>query len=171
MVMTWMYNDLEGSDHIFMRNILNGLGYMCYSSGSMIVATGYGQETLNRRASMWLVCIGAIIFTTLQMQDMPDVKGDAARNRRTVPVIYGDAVARWSIAVPVVFWSLMCPVFWEMDVMGYLAPNFIGSVFVIRLLLWRSVVADGVTWKMWCVWITTIYMLPVWKEPSALIRV
>jgi len=122
MVMTWMYNDLEDSDNILIRNILNSLGYMCYSSGSMVVATGYGQHTLNHRASVWLACIGAVIFTTLQMQDMPDVKGDAARNRRTVPTICGDAVARWSIVVPVVLWSLVLPIFWKLDIIGYLPP-------------------------------------------------
>lgn len=91
MVMTWMYNDLGGADDNFIiRNSLNALGYMCYSSGSMIVATGYGQHHLNKTADVWLTMIGAIIFTTLQMQDMPDVKGDAARRRRTIPLVYGD---------------------------------------------------------------------------------
>ncbi|KAL8734971.1 MAG: hypothetical protein Q9181_002994 [Wetmoreana brouardii] len=102
MVGTWMYNDLGGADNgAFVRNLLNGFGYICYSSGSMRIATGYGRHELNETSTWWLGMIGGIIFTTLQMQDMPDVHGDAKRGRQTIPLIYGDRAARWSIAIPV----------------------------------------------------------------------
>lgn len=169
MVMTWMYNDLGGADENFItRNLLNALGYMCYSSGSMQVATGHGQHELNERATWWLAIVGAIIFTTLQMQDMPDVEGDAARNRKTIPLIYGDHVARISIAVPVMAWSFICPAFWRLAILGYIAPLATGGFFTLRLLTLRNVAADGVTWKLWCVWMATIYLLPLCKEHGAL---
>lgn len=168
MVMTWMYNDLGGADVSFVtRNMLNAFGYMCYSSGSMLVAVGYGQHQLNTTADWWLAIIGAIIFTTLQMQDMPDVEGDAARNRKTIPLVYGDCVARWSIAVPVIAWSFICPAFWGMNPFGYITPVAVGFGFVVRLLTLRSVSADSVTWKAWCVWMTTIYLIPVSKQHLA----
>ena len=31
--------------------------------------------------------------------------GDRARNRRTLPLVLGDWIARWTIAVPVMIWS------------------------------------------------------------------
>ena len=45
---------------------------MCYSSGATIVAVGYGQNELNGKACVWLAVVGAIMFSTLQMQDMAD---------------------------------------------------------------------------------------------------
>ena len=170
-VMTWMYNDLNGADDsLITRNLLNGLGYMCYSSGSMIVAAGYGVYEPNETAQQWLVIIGWIIFTTLQMQDMADVEGDAARGRRTVPLVFGDAVARYSIVVPLLSWSLFCPYFWQLSPIGYVCPLTAGSFFSFRLLTKRSVAADGVTWKFWCLWMTTIYLLPLWKDHGVFIR-
>lgn len=171
MIMTWMYNDLGGADiDVVIRNLLNGLGYMCYGSGSMVVAAGFGHHRLNETANSWLMINGAIIFTTLQMQDMPDVKGDAARNRKTIPLVYGDAVARYSIVVPVLAWSVICPAFWGMGPHGYIAPVFVGAWLAFRLLVFRSVAADGETWKVWCLWMMTIYLLPLCKEYSALVR-
>ena len=169
MVMTWMYNDLGGADDgVVVRNLLNAFGYMCYGSGSMIVAAKYGEHELNPTARYWLAMMGGIIFTTLQMQDMPDVEGDAARGRKTIPLLYGDTVARYSIAVPVLAWSIICPAFLGMNVLGYVAPVVVGIFLGSRLLLMRSVVADGGTWKVWCVWITVIYLLPVCKDHGAL---
>ena len=170
-IMTCMYNDFNGADvHYVTRNWLNAFGYMCYSSGSMVVAVGYGQHQLNETAKWWLAIIGGIIFTTLQMQDMPDVEGDAARGRKTIPLVYGDTVARWSIATPIIAWSFIVPTFWGMSLLGYIAPVAIGVVFAGRLLILRNVAADGVTWKIWCVWMTMIYLTPVCKEKLALGR-
>ena len=170
-VMTWMYNDLGGADDsIVTRNALNGLGYMCYSSGSMIVAAGYGLYEPNATAQWWLVMIGGIIFTTLQMQDMADVEGDAARGRRTVPLIFGDAAARYTIAIPVLLWSYACAYFWGLPLLGYVGPLAVGLVFAFRLLTKRGIAADQMTWKFWCLWMSTIYLLPLWREHSALVR-
>ncbi|MCJ1280742.1 hypothetical protein MMC26_000059 [Xylographa opegraphella] len=169
-LLTWMYNYLGGADDgVVVRNLLNALGYMCYGSGSMVIAAGYGQHELAPRAYPWLAILGAIIFTTRQLQDMPDVHGDAARGRQTVPLLYGDSFARYSIAVPVVAWSLLCPAFWGSDLLGYAAPLVIGLFLGVRLLLRRSVAADADTWKVWCVWISVIYVLPVWKQHGAVV--
>ena len=70
-VLTWMYNDLGGADESYVvRNFINCLGFVCYSSGATRVACGYGQFSLNDEAYQWLSIIGGIVFTTLQAQDM-----------------------------------------------------------------------------------------------------
>ncbi|KAL8639146.1 MAG: hypothetical protein Q9228_003780 [Teloschistes exilis] len=139
MIGTWMYNDLGGADDgIVVRNLLNGFGYICYSSGSMKVAAGYGLHGLNNQSTTWLAMIGGIIFTTLQMQDMADIHGDAKRGRKTVPLVYGDVAARYSIAIPVIAWSVVCPAFWGLGLVGYLPPLLAAGVFLGRLLLLRN---------------------------------
>lgn len=165
MLGTWMYNDLGGADNgPFVRNLLNGFGYICYSSGSMKVAAGYGQHELNETSTWWLAMIGGIIFTTLQMQDMPDIHGDAKRGRLTIPLIYGDRAARWSIAIPVVAWSIICPIFWSVGLAGFMLPLVAATFFLTRLFLFRSVVDDSLTWWFWCSWLSSVYILPLAKR-------
>ncbi|SLM39260.1 UbiA prenyltransferase family [Lasallia pustulata] len=97
LVLTWMYNDLHGADeHYLVRNIINAAGFMCYSSGSTRVAAG-GQNTYNLNSVMlyqWTPLVGAVVLSTLQMQDMSDQEGDAQGDRGTLPLIWGDGVAR-----------------------------------------------------------------------------
>lgn len=165
MIGTWMYNDLGGADNgVVVRNLLNGFGYICYSSGSMKVATGYGLHDLNETSTVWLAMIGGIIFTTLQMQDMADVHGDAKRGRKTIPLVYGDSAARYSIAIPVIAWSFICPAFWNVGLIGFLIKILAAGVFLTRLFLFRSVEDDALTWWFWCSWLSTVFITPLEKR-------
>jgi len=162
MLLTWMYNDLGGADEsYFLRNLINACGLMCYSSGAAKVALDHTRFELNPVAYQWILVIGAIVLTTLQLQDMSDQEGDRARGRLTVPLVFGDTFARWTIAVPVVAWSFFCPAFWNLDVYGYLSPVAVGSFLAVRVILFRTVAADKLTWKTWCIWMASLYMLPL----------
>ncbi|KAF7913172.1 hypothetical protein EAE99_010794 [Botrytis elliptica] len=165
LVLTWMYNDLGGAnENYFLRNILNALGFMCYSSGSTTVAAGYGIWDRNERSHIWLAIIGAIVFSTLQIQDMPDMKGDLARGRRTLPLVHGQRIARVSIALPVLFWSFVCPFYWELNLWAYALPVVLGSTLAGRVLLLTTTHADRLTWKLWCIWVMALYLLPLCKD-------
>lgn len=160
----YMYNDLGGADENFVvRNLINAAGFICYSAGAIRVACGHGECSLNEKAYQWLAIIGGIVFSTLQMQDMADQEGDRARNRGTLPLVLGDWTARWTIAVPVIFWSFACPAFWELDVYGWMMPTLLGGVVASRVLIFRDVVSDKTTWYMWNFWITSLYLLPLVK--------
>ena len=134
-----MYNNLGGADENYiLRNLINTCGFVYYSRGATIVAAGYGHYELNQTAYPWLALVGAVVFSTLQMQDMADMEGDAARGRRTLPLVHGETPARWSIAVPVTAWSFICPAFWEAGIAGYGVSIIIGSVLVVRLLFFEG---------------------------------
>ena len=92
-----------------------------------------------------------------------DQEGDRARGRGTMPLVVGDTLARWSIALAVMFWSLVCPAFWVLDVQGWIMPVFLGSVVAFRILLFREVADDKKTWLGWNIWITSLYLLPLIK--------
>ena len=163
--LSWMYNDLGGADENFViRNLINACGFMCYSSGATVVAAGYGQYELNTNASKWLAIVGLVVFTTLQMQDMADMEGDAARGRRTLPLVYGESIAQWSIAVAVAFWSIGCPVFWNCGAIGYLASVSVGSLLSVRVIIFRGPHAYRKTWVCWCIWTITIYLQPLLSD-------
>lgn len=160
MVLTWMYNDLGAADEVYIvRNIVNGLGFMAYSAGSTVVAAG--DHTLTPKGYIWLCIVGLIIFSTLSMQDLPDVEGDAVRGRMTAPLVHGDAVARYTIALPIFFWSVYCPYFFEANLLGYSSSIAVGGYLSFRILYNRGVAGDKVSWKLWCVWTMVLYALPV----------
>ncbi|KAL7812637.1 UbiA prenyltransferase family domain-containing protein [Trichoderma aethiopicum] len=158
MVFIWMYNDLEGSSSgIWIRNALNAGGLMCFSWGAL--ATLSGGELLPRGFA-WILVTGAIIMTTVHAQDLPDIEGDMARGRLTMPLTYGETAARASLAVMVMFWSVACPLFWDASLWGWAASTGIGSTMSVLALQKRGQRWDEVVWKLWCLWITVLYMLP-----------
>ncbi len=164
MVLTWMYNDLGGADESYVvRNLINAFGFMCYSSGATLVSCGFGEYSLNSAACQWLAIIGGIVFSTLQMQDMADQEGDQARNRRTVPLVHGDGPARWTIIIPVMMWSMICPMFWKLHPYAYIVPVALGASISLRLFFFRTVESDKRTWKLWNAWISSLYLLPLIK--------
>ena len=169
--LTWMYNDLGGADENYvLRNLINACGFVCYSSGATTVAIGFGQHKLNHKAHIWLIIVGAIVFSTLQMQDMADMDGDAARGRRTLPLAHGETTARWSIAVPVMAWSFICPAFWASGVVGYAISIALGSILSVRVLLMSGSMAYRRTWGFWCLWSTTLYLLPLLQDDKIFFR-
>ena len=108
------YNDLRGGDSsCLVRNLINAWGYTCFSSGAMQVAIGGrdGPSAL-RLLGWWYAVLACVIFSTVHAQDMYDQRGDAVKNRKTVPLVIGDVKARWTIAVMMVFWSVMAPLCW-----------------------------------------------------------
>ena len=73
--LTWMYNDLGGSDDsFFIRNIINALGMAFYSSGAITIACGR-ECALTPLGYQWIAFIGLVVLTTLQVQDMSDQEG------------------------------------------------------------------------------------------------
>ena len=53
--------------------------------------------------------IGAVVFSTVQMQDLYDQAGDKLRGRKSLPFVAGDAPARWMTVVPMGLWCIICP--------------------------------------------------------------
>ena len=162
---SWMYNDLGGADtDPVVRNLLNAGGLLCFGAGATIVASG--GYSLNLTAHVWFALLGAVIFFTVHTQDMADMEGDAARGRKTLPLVYGEKFARRSAASAIVGFSVACAAFWQLGFYGYVLVMLLGSLLALRLLLFKSVAADQTTWKVWCVWIALLYMLPLSKIDS-----
>ncbi|KAF1995583.1 hypothetical protein P154DRAFT_445175 [Amniculicola lignicola CBS 123094] len=161
MVFSYMYNDLDGAnENWLLRNLLNACGLSLFSLGAAKVAWG-PDSTPGHIVYRWIAILAAVISSTVQLQDLPDVEGDKARGRRTMPLVYGDALARWSICVSVLFWSLCCPYYWNLHLIGYLPSVSLGGVIGARSCMAKNSKADAVTWKLWCVWIGVLYLLPL----------
>ncbi len=162
--LTWMYNDLGGTDHNFLiRNIINALGMASYGSGATIIACGR-QCKFSSFGYQWVILIGLVVATTLQVQDMSDQAGDAMRGRKTLPLAHGDDFARLTIGISVMVWSIFVPAFWKPSLITYLPSLVIGGTLSFRTILLRDVKADKGTWKIWCIWMTSFYLLPLWSR-------
>lgn len=93
------------------------------------------------------------------------MEGDAARNRSTLPLVFGESITRWSIAVFALVWSLVCPKLWQVH------PMSIGRFIPLGIALYKAVLvtrcryesSDKVVWKLWGAWVAAIYVLPLFK--------
>lgn len=169
-MLTWMYNDLKGGEEDFViRNLIIGFAFGLYNGGALKIACGIDQS-ITAPGYFWIVLISCVIFTTMHVQDMKDQVGDRARGRRSAPLMLGDAAARWTIAVPVIVWSVACPRFLSVGPLGYFITCVLGLIIVGRIFLWRSKDADRKTWKLWAAWTAFSYLLPVIKSPVAFSR-
>ena len=158
----YLYNDLNGGDNSWpLRNVLNACGFTCFASGALEVAL---QSHIKSEMTPWLSMIGAVVYTTVHMQDMYDQPGDSAAGRRTIPLVFGDGLARWSIAIAVATWSWLCPVYWGSAGVGYLAPVALGAVVGLRSLLKRTIEDDKTTFKIYNAWLVSMYLLPLMKS-------
>lgn len=154
----YLYNDRKGGDtNFFFRNILNACGFTSFASGALEVAL---QSPVNPKLVPWLLIIGSVICTTVHTQDMYDQPGDSAAGRRTVPLVIGDGPARWSIAITMSAWSWLVPAYLGSTVVGYLAPVMLGLLVSTRSLSRRTVQEDKTTFRIYNIWLVSIYLLP-----------
>ena len=155
----YLYNDLKGGDVSWiLRNILNACGFTCFASGALEVAL---QAPTKPKMIPWLFIIGALVCTTVHTQDMYDQIGDFSAGRRTIPLVFGDGLARWSIVLAVTGWSFLCPMFWGSIAAGYLAPVILGVWVSVRSWVKRSVKEDRTTFRIYNAWLVSIYLLPL----------
>ncbi|KAK2601637.1 hypothetical protein QQS21_004787 [Conoideocrella luteorostrata] len=110
LVLVWMYNNLDDSRYnIWLRNGLNAAGLMCFNWGALSVLS---SGDLLPRVKAWILITGAINVTTIHAQDLPDMDGDQARQRQTIPLLHGQGVTRQSLAGMGLFWFIACPISW-----------------------------------------------------------
>ncbi|KAK1978647.1 UbiA prenyltransferase [Colletotrichum cereale] len=161
MTLLWMYDDLDGNAYLWGRNALNTCGIICFSSGSLEVLS---RGELLPMSWTWIGLTGAAIATTVQALDFPDMDGDRARGRKTVPLLYGENVARGGLAAMVLLWSTVCPMFWGLQPAFWSAPVGVGAVVAALTMLRRNEKSDDVVAKLWCLWMSVLYILPLFAS-------
>ena len=156
-------NRFEGADaSALSRNCINGAGFMCYNSGALEVALG--NVPLPSSAFPWVLVIGLVVFSTVQTQDFSDQEGDDLRGRKSLPLQIGDGPARWLTALLMSFWSGFCPWLWGLSFTESAPSMFLGWLVAWRTVTKRSVPADNVTFRIWNLWMVTLYLLPLMQD-------
>lgn len=106
----------------------------------------------------------------MHIQDLKDQAGDKVRGRKSVPLVLGEDVARWSIAIPVMVSGILCPLFWNRNCGGHVVPVGLGAVVAGRTLLMRDQKEDERTWKLWAGWTAYLFCLPLVKDYAGVPR-
>lgn len=162
-VLGYGYNDLNLADwHWASRNAINALGFCSFASGALDVVLSESSYHISPDMYWWLLIIAAVVFSTVQTQDMADQIGDRLRGRDSFPIAVGDGAARWLTAVPVAAWSFFCPFFWKISNGPNILIAVIGTAVSCRLLVYRGVEADKRTFRLWNAWMAGLYVLPLW---------
>lgn len=78
-----------------------------------------------------------------------------------MPLVICDGYARWTIAVSMLIWSTLCPAMWvKSTVLGVIIVGL--SVLIgVRALLRRGMASDKRTFIIWNVWVSILYLLPL----------
>ncbi|KAI0186652.1 UbiA prenyltransferase family [Xylaria flabelliformis] len=165
-VFGWVYNRPGASSRGFVvRNLLNGLGFTSFASGALDVTLErhhHGNSVLlDGNVLSWLCLLVVVILTTVHSQDLYDQAGDAASGRRTVPLVVGDSPARWSIALGVIWWSIVSARYWSSGSVGYQLTGSLALWVAWRTLFMRTVTADRTTFLIYNGWLMSVYSLPL----------
>lgn len=162
-MLSYWYNIRGGGDTWVFRNFINAGGYLSFIAGAIQVAMSSQTIEYNNTAIKWFALITMIISTTMHTQDLYDQEGDKLRGRKTIPLVFGDVHARYSIAGPVLAWSIFAPAFWGLNLLGFIPPVTMGVIVAMRLLdkSKRGVRDDKRTFKFWNIWIISLYLLPL----------
>lgn len=170
MTLVWLYNDLEGSSTgPILRNVVNAAGLCCLGWGGHTVLMGEDSGkhiTWSQDWRLyWMLMTAAAIATTVHAQDMPDMKGDRARSRKTFPLLYGERLARWSLAVLVILWSVILPVSCNaQNLTARLLSLGVGSSISVLTILYQHEASDKLVWNLWCFWLGGLYLLPIFRQ-------
>lgn len=161
LALQWMYNDLQGCDEgVLLRNSLIAGGYGMYSYIGLDILIG-SEHSLNSKGYVWLAVVTLIMLATQHICDIKDAPGDALRGRRSAPIVLGDALCRWSVALPIMLCSIACPAFFALGPLSYTFTVAFGAVVAGRTLFLRDLAADKATWKLWAVWTCSLFVLPL----------
>ncbi|KAI0973344.1 UbiA prenyltransferase family [Xylaria arbuscula] len=164
------YNDCGGGDgRAFTRNFINAMGFTSFGLGALEVAL---NQSLNftpatlldlsaPNLEQWILLLVVAVLSTVHMQDMHDQEGDKARGRSTMPLQIGDAPARWIIVGFMLFWGVVCPLFWRCGLFGYAMSTSIAYTVVFRSFFLRTVSEDRMTFAIWNLWMVSLYALPL----------
>jgi 4-hydroxybenzoate polyprenyltransferase len=160
LVMGYLYNVLDGADHLVFRNLLNACAAVAFVLGGTNVAYAGEPFALNTSAVQWHCMICGILFSSIQIQDLRDQEGDKERGRSTVPILLGDSVGRWTVVLSMLTWSIAVPFFWKLPWWGFLGPCSVGATVCGRLLTMKDVPADKKSYNLWGLWVFSLLATP-----------
>ncbi|KAK6954132.1 hypothetical protein Daesc_004094 [Daldinia eschscholtzii] len=164
MVLAWLYNDLgAGNASLLQRNVINAVALSCFGWGALIVLFHF-EGTAATLLRNWTILTATVMLTTVHVQDFPDIPGDRARGRKTIPLVYGEGWTRAGLAILIPLWSIACLAFWNIKSPVVWIPTLlVGNTMSLITMVRQEHSYDKIVWKLWCLWMTQLYLLPIFS--------
>ncbi|KAJ7083075.1 UbiA prenyltransferase family [Mycena belliarum] len=155
---TWMYDEAGLSNTALGKNFCNIGGYVSLELGATkLMGKTLQLDTVSITAAL---LSGALIFTTIQAQDFPDVEGDAASGRITFP-IYAPEFSRVFTLFATVMWSIGLGWYWASGTVVWEAFTILGLYVGFRYYKWRTPDRDRRSYLIFNVWLVCAHLLPL----------
>ena len=91
----------------------------------------------------------AVVCTTVHVQDLADIEGDRLVGRQTVAIHLGQNVARTSIAICLILWSLVLPWIWGTNSNVGVLYTTIGVFLGIHIFVLRQKTSDERSFRIY----------------------
>ncbi|KAF9058452.1 UbiA prenyltransferase family [Rhodocollybia butyracea] len=151
------YDDFHLAGHWSTKNLCTFAGYLCFEVGATLIMSRVKE--LDDVAIRALACSGFIILSTIHAQDFPDVEGDRALNRATIPIVAPNA-SRPITALVIILWSLYSSSIWGLGIWSSLVLSSVGLIVAWRIYFLRLAVQDRTTYRVYNAWLMMLHLLP-----------
>lgn len=175
---TVIYDELHAhSSHFAVRNLVNAAGFASFETGSTLIAGMYmahhsgvilagpnvlliGNDASQVTSTMILaVSLSAGIFaTTIQAQDFKDVRGDSLIGRKTLPIVL-PSLARPTLSIALLAWSLSLSYIWRLDVITASALIMLSCIVGSRFVFIQDEKRDQISFYWYNVRLTFYFVV------------
>lgn len=156
-----LYNELGGhAIHWSSRNIMNAFGLSLFEAGAAL-AISQDPTQLTPLASLGICISGLVYLTTFHAQDFKDIHGDILVGRSTLPILWPD-IARISMFIGMMAWSVILSLFWQLDLATSVAFAVMGSFTGYRFTKRTKVVEDQISFYWYNGWVSFVHILPAY---------
>ena len=162
-VITIFYDNLKFSGHWVAKNMCALSGYLCFEVGAMAIMSmlsnrfclspqlnflGGSSNGLDIISLKALVYNSLMILSTIHVQDFPDVEGDTAQNRKTIPIL-APVISRILTSAMIIFWSIYMGFIWRVGIWCSGVLLAVGLVIAWRLWFLRTTSEDRISYVIY----------------------
>ncbi|KZO90321.1 hypothetical protein CALVIDRAFT_547615 [Calocera viscosa TUFC12733] len=152
-----VYDEVGLAGHWAGKNICAVYGYGTFEIGATKIM-GYTSD-LDKTAQMSVVLSAMIVLTTIHVQDFPDVDGDLALGRRTIPITFPQA-SRILTPLIMIGWTAILNNAWMLGPTISTLMYVLGGVVAARIWGNRTTSGDRRTYLYYNVWLFCAHLLP-----------
>ncbi|KAI0948591.1 hypothetical protein AcW1_005399 [Taiwanofungus camphoratus] len=153
---TVCYDELGLAGHFLGKNLCNVPGYVSFEIGATKIM---GSTTnLDFIALESILCSAMVIFTTIQTQDFPDVAGDRALGRVTLPILCPEGSRHFTTCV-LLFWSGFLSYAWSIGLLSSAVLISLGIWVAYRYYRFRKVEEDKKSYLIYNIWLLFVHSL------------
>jgi 4-hydroxybenzoate polyprenyltransferase len=157
----FVYDECGGAKQWAIKNMSCVFAYFALELGATVIAVGGPSSELDSVATRALFYSAAIFASTLHAADFPDVVGDAAQGRITIPMLFPKG-SRVVFMITLIAWSLhlVSNVGWAVGPISATLFVMLGAWVGARVVWLTTPEEDKKSYNYYDVWLLTAFMLP-----------